>query len=293
MFESLNGLFLPRIMALNLFNRKEDQAEMSFIDHLEALRWHVVRSLIAMIVGAVVVFLNMDFFFDRIVMGPAHNDFVTYKWLCSFSHKIGMGDAMCMDDIKLKLISTEMSSQFMMSFTIAFVFGFIIAFPYIFWEFWRFVKPALTKKELQKSRGMIFWVTLLFFLGVSFGYFLIAPYTVNFFANFTLSSVIENNFRISDYIETITQLVLGTGIVFQLPLVVFFLSRIGLLTPSVLRNSRKYALVVILIIAAVITPPDVISQLIVTIPLWVLYEISIGISARVVKEQARKDEEWS
>lgn len=263
------------------------------MDHLEALRWHVVRSLAAVLVGAIVVFANIDFFFNDIILGPAHNDFITYKLICDFSHKVGMGDAMCMEDINLKLISTEMSSQFMMSFTIAFVAGFIIAFPYVFWEFWRFVGPALTPKEKKKTRGMIFWVSLLFFLGVGFGYFLLAPYTVNFFASFTLSPLIENNFRISDYIENITQLVLGTGVVFQLPLAVLFLSRVGILTPAFLRASRKYAVVVILVIAAVITPPDVVSQLIVTIPLWILYEISIGISARVVRDQEKKDKEWS
>ncbi|MGV3767281.1 MAG: twin-arginine translocase subunit TatC [Chitinophagaceae bacterium] len=280
-------------MVKKLFNRSDDQAEMSFVDHLEALRWHVVRSLAAVLVGAIAVFANIDFFFNDIILGPAHNDFITYKLICDFSHKVGMGDAMCMEDIKLKLISTEMSSQFMMSFTIAFVGGFIIAFPYVFWEFWRFVGPALTPKEKKKTRGMIFWVSMLFFLGVGFGYFLLAPYTVNFFASFTLSPLIENSFRISDYIENITQLVLGTGVVFQLPLAVLFLSRVGIVTPAFLRASRKYAVVVILVIAAVITPPDVVSQLIVTIPLWILYEISISISARVVRDQEKKDKEWS
>jgi sec-independent protein translocase protein TatC len=207
---------------------------------------------------------------------------------------------MCLESINLKLISTEMSSQFMMSFTIAMVGGFIIAFPYVFWEFWRFTRPALTPREQQKTRGIIFWVSLLFFLGVAFGYYLIAPYTVNFFASYTLDPTIANTFTISDYIDNIVSLVLGTGIVFQLPLVVLFLSKIGLLTPSFLKNNRKYAFVIILVIAAVITPPDVISQLIVTFPILLLYEISIWISAKAVREleddQVREDdklEEWS
>lgn len=280
-------------MARKLFSRDESDSEMSFVDHLEALRWHIVRSLLAILVAAIVIFVKMDYVFDKIILGPAYSDFITYKWLCDFSHWAGLEDAMCLSDINLKLISTEMSSQFMMSFNIAFVGGFIFAFPYVFWEFWRFVRPALTPAELKKTRGMIFWVSLLFFLGVAFGYLIIAPYTINFFASFTLSNLIENSFRISDYIENITQLVLGTGLVFQLPLVVFFLSKIGLVTPAFLKASRKYALVVILVIAAVITPPDVISQLIVTIPLWILYEISIVISARTIREQKKKDEEWS
>ncbi|MFT4024478.1 MAG: twin-arginine translocase subunit TatC [Flavihumibacter sp.] len=283
-------------MAKSLFNRKSASgAEMSFIDHLEALRWHIMRALLAVLVGAIVVFIYMDFFFDKVIMGPAHADFITYRILCAVSHRVGLGNAMCLDEINLKLISTEMSSQFMMSFTIAFVGGLVIAFPYVFWEFWRFVKPALTQKELKKTRGVIFWVSLLFFSGIGFGYFLIAPYTVNFFAAYTLSPMIANTFTISDYIDNIVSLVLGTGIVFQLPLVVYFLAKVGLLTADFLRQSRKFAVVIILVIAAVITPPDVVSQLIVTIPLWLLFEISISIAARVNKEQERDQlpQEWS
>jgi len=286
-------------MAKSLFNRKSSTgAEMSFIDHLEALRWHIFRSLLAVLIGAIVVFVYMDFFFGTIVMGPANRSFITYRVLCSVSHRLGLGDALCLADINLKLISTEMSSQFMMSFTIAFVGGFIIAFPFVFWEFWKFVKPALTDKEMGKTRGVIFWVSLLFFGGVSFGYFLIAPYTVNFFAAYTLSPLIQNTFTVSDYIDNIVSLVLGTGIVFQLPLVVFFLAKVGILSASFLRTYRKFAVVIILVLAAVITPPDIVSQLIVTVPLWLLYEISISIAARVNKEREDgKDdlakEEWS
>ncbi|MBC8033451.1 MAG: twin-arginine translocase subunit TatC [Chitinophagaceae bacterium] len=278
----------------SLFKRSPEMAEMTFVDHLEALRWHIMRSVLAILVGALFVFFNMDFFFDKVIMGPAHNDFISYRVLCRVGNAIGLGGAMCLDEIKLKLISTEMNSQFMMSFTIAFVGGFITAFPYVFWEIWKFIRPALSPKETNKTRGMIFWVSLLFFSGVAFGYFLLAPYTVNFFAAYTLSPLIENTFTVSDYIDNLVSLILGTGIVFQLPLVVYFLSRIGLLTPQSLRTYRKYALVVILILAAIITPPDVVSQMIVTIPLWFLYEISIWISARVYKKE-KEDElkEWS
>jgi sec-independent protein translocase protein TatC len=283
-------------MAKSLFNRKSGTgAEMTFVDHLEALRWHLFRSILAVFVGAIIVFVYMDFFFGKIVMGPANRDFITYRILCSSSHWLGLGDALCLSDINLKLISTEMSSQFMMSFTISFVGGFIIAFPYVFWEFWRFVKPALTAKELNKTRGVIFWVSILFFGGVAFGYFLIAPYTVNFFAAYTLSPLIQNTFTVTDYIDNIVSLVLGTGIVFQLPLVVYFLAKVGIITADFLRTYRKFAVVIILVIAAVITPPDVVSQLIVTVPLWLLYEISITIAARVNKEQEKDNlpEEWS
>lgn len=283
-------------MAKSIFKRGSAAAEMSFVDHLEALRWHIFRSLVAILIGAITVFINMDFFFGKIVMGPANTEFITYRLLCSFSHKIGLGDAMCLSDINLKLISTQMSSQFMMSFTIAFVGGFIIAFPYVFWEVWRFIRPALTDKEVDRTRGMIFWVSVLFFTGVGFGYFLIAPYTVNFFAAYTLSPMIANTFTVADYIDNIVSLVLGTGLVFQLPLAVFFLAKIGLVTAGFLRTYRKFAVVIILILAAVITPPDVISQLIVTIPLWLLYELSISIAARVNKNDdslIKPKDEWS
>lgn len=284
-------------MAKSIFKRRsETGAEMSFIDHLEALRWHIMRALMAILIGAVVVFVKMDFFFGKLVMGPADKDFITYRALCKFSHWVGMGDAMCMDEINLKLISTQMSSQFMMSFTIAFVGGFIIAFPYVFWEFWKFIRPALTEKEIKKTGGMIFWVSVLFFTGVAFGYFLIAPYTVNFFASYTLSPMIANTFTVADYIDNIVSLVVGAGVLFQLPLAVYFLAKIGLVTAQFLRTYRKFAVVVILILAAVITPPDVLSQLIVTVPLWFLYEISISIAARVNKKDeflVKPTDEWS
>lgn len=277
-----------------IFKNSPEKAEMSFVDHLEELRWHIARSVVALLVGTVVVFVKMEFFFDQVVMGPAHSNFLTYRVLCSVSHRIGLGNAMCLENINLKLISTEMGSQFMMSFTIAFVGGFILVFPYIFWEFWKFTSPALTEKERQRTSGIIFWVSLLFFLGVGFGYYLIAPYTVNFFASYTLSPLVSNMFTLSDYIDNIVSLVLGTGIVFQLPLVVFFLSKVGVLSPAFLRTSRKYAFLVILVIAAVITPPDVVSMTICTLPLLFLYEVSIWISARAIKNDEKKElEEWS
>jgi len=201
---------------------------------------------------------------------------------------------MCMKDIGLKMQSTSVSGQFSMFFTMIFVGGIIISFPYVFWEFWRFVKPALTKKELHKTRGVIFWVSLLFFAGILFGYFVIAPYTVNFFANFQLDENIENRWTITSYIETLVPLILGTGLAFQLPLVMFFLAKVGVMKPDFLRKYRKYAIVIILMVAGVITPPDVISQIIVTIPLMALYEVSIWLTVKVQKQKAKEEaEEWS
>jgi len=285
-------------MALSLFawrkKNNEERAEMSFIEHLEVLRGHLFRSALAIAAGAIVFIVYNTFFVREVLMGPTHADFPTYKWLCKLGHAIGLGDNMCMKDIGLKMQSTSVSGQFSMYFTLIFVGGIIVAFPYIFWEFWRFIKPALTKKELSKTRGVIFWVSFLFFLGITFGYFIIAPYTVNFFANFQLDDNIENRWTITSYIDTLVPLILGTGLSFQLPLVMFFLAKVGLMSPDFLRRNRKYAIVIILILAGIITPPDVISQIICTIPLLLLYEISIWLTAKVQKEkELQEKEEWS
>lgn len=269
------------------------RAEMSFIDHLEALRGHLFRSVLAIVIGGVVVGIYNDFFIKKVLMGPTHSDFPTYSWLCNAGQKFGLGNALCMKEIGVKMQSTSVSGQFSMFFTVLIIGGIIIAFPYIFYEFWKFIKPALTKQELNKTQGVIFWVSLLFFMGVLFGYFVIAPYTVNFFANFQLDETIVNQWTINSYIDTLIPLILGTGLAFQLPLVMFFLSKIGIVTPDYLRKVRKYAIVIIVIVAGVITPPDVISQVIVSLPLLLLYEVSIWLSARVVKEKAKEElEEW-
>lgn len=273
---------------------QEEKAEMSFVEHLEVLRGHLFRSALAVAIGAVVFIIYNDFFVRNVIMGPTHADFPTYKWLCKFGQMVGLGDKMCMKDLTLKMQSTSVSGQFSMYFTLIFVGGIIVAFPYIFWEFWRFIKPALTKKELSKTKGVIFWVSSLFFLGIMFGYFIIAPYTVNFFANFQLDENIENIWTITSYIDTLVPLILGTGLAFQLPLVMFFLAKVGLMSPGFLRRNRKYAIVVILILAGIITPPDVISQVICTIPLVILYEISIALTAKVQRQKELEEkEEWS
>ena len=285
-------------MALNLLNRNPDQEEMSFVDHLEALRWHIVRSAIAVVVVGIAIFIKMDWIFEKVIRGPIRNDFVSYVGLCNLGRRLGMKDALCLQSVSgLRLQTTQFSSQFISSINIAITGGFIVAFPYVFWELWRFVKPALSPKELKSSRGAIFWVTFFFLLGVAFGYFLLAPFTFSFLANYTLGApgAIATVPTLDDYIENLVDIIIGSGIAFQLPLISWVLTRIGLITPNFLRTYRKYAYVAILFIAAVITPsPDWMSQTIVALPLIILYEVSIRISVRVKKEQDRKDqEEWS
>lgn len=281
-----------------LDRRNPDQEEMSFVDHLEALRWHLVRAAFAIVIVAIVLFIKMNWIFDQIIRGPIRSDFVSYVGLCKLGKKLGMGDALCLQSVNgLRLQTTEFSSQFISSINIAIFGGFIVAFPYVFWEFWRFVKPALSPKEKKSSRGAIFWVSFFFLLGVAFGYFLLAPFTFSFLANYSIgaSGAIQTIPTLDDYIENLVDIVVGSGLAFQLPLVSYVLTRIGLITPNFLRTYRKYAYVAILFIAAIITPsPDWMSQTIVALPLILLYELSIRISVRVTKDQDRKDkEEWS
>jgi sec-independent protein translocase protein TatC len=284
-------------MAFKLFNRNPNQAEMSFVDHLEALRWHIVRSVLAILIIAIVLFINMNWLFDKIIMGPMRKDFVSYSGLCNLGRALHMGDVLCMPPIDVKMQVTTFSSQFINSITIAAVGGFIVAFPYIFWEFWRFLKPALSAKELKSTRGSIFWVSFFFMLGIAFGYFLLAPFTFSFLANYKLGNIglLETRPTLDDYLDNLVDILIGCGLAFQLPLVSYVLTRIGLITPAFLRTYRKYAYVAILLVAAIITPsPDWMSQTIVALPLIALYEISIRISIKATKQrEARDNEDWS
>lgn len=285
-------------MAISILKRagRPEQAEMTFVDHLEALRWHIVRSLLVMLAMAVVIFVKIDWVFDRVITGPLQNDFVSYTALCRFSHWLRLGDVLCMPAINVKLQTTTFSSQFMSSISIAFMGGFIVGFPYIFWEFWRFIKPALTLQEVRNTRGSIFWVSLFFFSGAAFGYFLLGPFTFNFLSNYTIGTLqtLEARPTLSDYLETLLNLILGCGIAFELPVVAYVLTKMGLVTPMFLRTYRKYAVVIILVVAAVITPsPDWTSQLLVFLPLFLLYQLSIVVSARAYKEEQKKEKEWS
>lgn len=271
---------------------------MSFVDHLEALRWHIVRSAFAIVIVAIVIFIKMNWIFDKIIRGPIRKDFISYAGLCNLGRKLHMGDALCLDSVAgLQLQTTQFSSQFISSINIAIVGGFIVAFPYVFWELWRFVKPALSPKELKSSRGAIFWVTFFFLLGVAFGYFLLAPFTFSFLFNYTLGAAgaIKTIPTLDDYVENLVDIIIGSGIAFQLPLVSYVLTSIGLITPGFLRTYRKYAYVAILFIAAIITPsPDWMSQTIVALPLILLYELSIRVSVRVTRRMEEKEnEEWS
>ena len=272
-----------------------EKAEMSFIDHLEVLRWHIVRAAIALVIGAILVFVFIDWIFDNIIYAPARESFVTYSALCNLGHKLHLGNSLCMPPVKIPLLINTVSGSFSSALNISFMGGLIIAFPYLFWELWRFIKPALSAKELKSSRGSIGWVSLCFFTGGAFGYFLLAPFTFNFLASFKIGTLGSQTYlpSLEDYIDTLVNIILGCGIAFELPVLAYVLSKIGLITPKYLKTYRKYAYVIILIVAAVITPsPDWTSQTIVAVPLILLYEVSIFISARVTKQKAIEDKQW-
>jgi sec-independent protein translocase protein TatC len=274
--------------------QKSPSAEMSFIDHLEELRWHIIRAVIAVLICAVVFFIFIREIVDTILFAPAKNDFISYTWFCKASHTLGLGDSLCMGGVNVSFLSTRMTEQFISSFTISFVGGFIVAFPYIFWEFWRFVKPALSAKELKRTRGIIVWVSLLFFTGMAFGYFILTPFMINFYFTYKLSPLIEIKPSLSDYIENLIYTTVGIGVLFQMPLLVMILTKIGIVTARFLRKYRRHAFVILLIAAAIITPStDPFSLTIVTVPLYLLYEASIIIATRINRRQQKEMKEWS
>jgi sec-independent protein translocase protein TatC len=274
---------------LALFGKNKTPGEMSFLDHLEDLRWHLVRGAISVVVAAIFLFLQKDFIFDGIIFAPANPNFITYRALCSLSHAMGMGEALCMSNPDFKLVSTTLAGQFTMHIWVSIVGGIIVSFPYIVFQIWSFIKPALKQTELHFSRSLIFFVSLLFLAGILFGYYVITPLSVNFLSGYQVSTTVSNMIEVESFISTVTTITFASGLVFQLPVLIYFLSLLGLVGPAFLRTYRKHSIVVILLVAAVITPsPDITSQLLVAAPLYILYEISIFVSAYVQNKNASK-----
>ncbi len=262
--------------------------EMSFLDHLEELRWVLVRSSLAIVIVAIAAFFFSDFIFNVIIFGPKNADFVTYHFFCELSKAIGV-ESFCVTELPFVIQNTDVEGQVSLLIWTCITVGFIFAFPYILWEFWKFIKPALYEKEQKNAVSFMFATSLLFFLGVLFGYFVIVPMSINFFATFTVSPEIKNEFNVQSYIGMIKTSVVASGLFFELPIIIYFLTKLGLVTPKFLREYRRYAIVIVLILAAIVTPPDVVSQIIVSIPLLILYEISILISTVVVKNKKKNE----
>lgn len=260
---------------------KNDEAEMSFLDHLEVLRWHLIRSISAIIIGAIVIFVAKDFVFEKIIFAPKKAGFPTYKILCSLS------DRLCMQPPRLELITRELGEQFMIHIKSSFILGFVIAFPYVIYEIWRFVKPGLYKNERKYARGFVSICSFLFLIGVLFGYFVISPFAITFLGAYSVGSEAVNSPTLASYVNYMTMFTLPSGIVFELPVIVYFLTKIGLVGSAAMKKYRRHAIVVILILAAIITPPDVVTQFLIGIPILFLYEVSILIAKRVEKKNEK------
>jgi len=273
-----------------LFNSKTDPStgtEMSFLQHLEELRWHMVRSALVIVSIAIAAFTFNDFVFDTVIFGPLQQDFFSYRALCSFGHKIGVGDVMCIFVKTPHLQTLSASEQFFNHMWIAFLCGIILGFPFVLWELWKFIRPALKDKELGPVKVFVVIASILFLIGVCFGYFLLFPMSYNFLVSYQVSSsgIVETNNTFDDYVSLISTMTLVSGIIFEMPVLVYFLTRMTLLTPGFMRKYRKHAMIVILIAAAVITPsPDVTSQMVVAVPMYLLYEISIFVSIWTLKK---------
>ena len=266
--------------------RKSD--DMSFLDHLEELRWHLIRSTIAIVALGIIAFFAKDFLFDTIIFGPSKSDFPTFKLLCSAATAMGFEEAFCFTELPFRVQSRTMAGQFSAHIWTSITAGFIVAFPYVLYEFWKFISPGLKRKERRSSRGFIVVASLLFFTGVLFGYYIVTPLSINFLGTYQVSEQVFNDFDLDSYIGTVRSAAVASGLIFELPIIIFFLAKIGLVTPAFLRKNRKYALVILLILSAIITPPDLASQIVVVLPLIVLYEVSIFIAKIVEKRELKK-----
>lgn len=264
-------------------SKKKHPDEMTFLEHLEALRWHIIRALVAIVVVGAGIFLAKDLVFDRIILGPTKQSFVTYQWICGLSEK------MCFYPEGLEIITRDISEQFISHIKVSIWLGLIVAFPYVFYEFWRFIKPGLYDKERKAARGVVFICSTLFLCGVLFGYFIVSAFAVTFLSSYSVSPDILNTTTLTSLVNSMTMFTIPTGIIFELPVVVYFLAKVGIVTASFLRRYRRHALVVILIMAAIITPPDVITQFLIGLPLYLLFEVSILIAKRVERKQREAD----
>ncbi len=259
--------------------------EMTFFEHIEELRWHLLRSFVAILVVSVIVFLMKTFVFQYVILGPTTKDFITYHVFCTYLPDF------CFYPKNLQIITRDIQEQFISHLKVSVWLGFIVAFPYIFYEFWRFIKPGLYKAEIKAARGMVFVCSFLFLLGVSFGYFIISPLAITFLSSYSVSPTIANTTTLSALVSSMTMFTLPLGLVFEMPVIMYFLAKIGLVTSSMLAQYRRHAIVIIVIVAAVITPPDAITQMIIAFPLYGLFEVSIIVTRRIDNERKQKEME--
>lgn len=269
-------------------SKNEEGKEMSFLGHLEELRWRLVRSSSVIIVAAIVIFYFTDPIVNHVYLAMSKTDFLTYRFFCWLSNSFGLSDILCANDIPIQIQSIEMTKQFSTNMYFALIGGLVISFPFTFYQLWSFVKPGLKSQEVKITKGVVLNASLLFFTGIFFGYYMISPLCVQFFGGYKLTDEIQNNFTISSYMSMITTSTFLSGLFFELPVVMYLLTKLGILSSRVLKKYRKHALVVILILSALITPPDVISQLLVTIPIYLLFELGVLVTSKVEKQKNKE-----
>jgi sec-independent protein translocase protein TatC len=262
---------------------KKVSGEMTFWEHIDALRATLIRAVIAIFVAAIGAFLLKDFIYNTVILGPREADFFTNRMLCKLSGLLN-SELLCINQETFEIINIDLAGQFRSHLLISIVAGLVIAFPYFLFELWRFIKPGLYNKEVRSMKGFVFWTSILFFIGVSFGYFMIAPLAINFLINYTISPDVVNQIKLGSYISNVVLICLSSGLIFELPILIYFLTKMGVVTPKLMKKYRKHAIVLFFISSAIITPPDVFSQILVALPLFVLYEISISISKRTLRK---------
>lgn len=274
----------------NIKKAADPNSDMSFVDHLESLRWHLIRSIIVIVIFTGIAFIYKDILFNSIIFGPKRTDFWTYRTLCQLAKQFNLGADLCIQKINFTIMNNTMAGQFNLHLTASFMAGFILGFPYLLWELWRFIKPGLHHNERKHATGLIFYGSVLFLLGILFGYFIITPMSVNFLGSYVISEEIINQITLDSYLSTVAILTIACGLVFELPIVIYFLSKMGIMTPKFMRNNRRIAIFLILLLAAFITPtPDIPTQFLVSLPLFILYEISIFVSARVERRKLQSE----
>ncbi|MFD1184656.1 twin-arginine translocase subunit TatC [Pontibacter rugosus] len=266
---------------------EDEPKELSFVDHLEELRWHLIRAGASIFVFATIAFLAKSFVFHDIILAPSRTDFWSYRVMCEVGQYFGT-DALCFTEMGFTIQSRQMSGQFAMHLLVSVILGLACAFPYAFWEIWRFVKPGLYPQERKNSEGAVFFVSILFLMGLLFGYYIVSPISINFLAGYQVDPTIINEFDLSSYISTLTTLCLACAFMFEMPVIVFFLTKAGLVSPETMKLYRRHALIIILVVGAIITPPDVISQILISMPLMLLYEVSIQISHNIRKKDLKR-----
>lgn len=261
--------------------KKEDnQNDMSFIAHLEELRWRIIRSAIAILVFAIGMWFVKEWIINNLFLAMTKPDFISFRIMCDYLN-------ICIGDIPIRFQSANVSSQFTYALMISLVGGFIVAFPYVFYQMWGFVKPGLKQNEKNAVRGLTASVSILFLFGLLFGYFVVAPLCIQFFGDFVLVEEFENIWKIDSFMSLIISSVIFTGLLYLLPIIIYILAKIGLVSSAFLKKYRKHAIIGVLILAALITPPDFISQVIVTVPILFLYEISIFLTKRIERKREK------